>query len=369
MGVYAGADQGWVHDADVVDRQFDDYVGAANEDAYLNLDGDDGRYWFCGGRKITWKDALVDETLAPADREEAQDPNWSNYKWNQVGNDVITEQLEASKTIEEGKSKLCIFVAVSATSVKNPVPQFMMDDPDNLTWTDGEGKDHVRFDKEKAVNAAADFLIALEKKYGDDPRVASITNGEYYTNPDGGGLPDDLDYGAFRTNMKSLWSQVIEAAPRDKKGNRVNFVQSQPIVGGGFVTSQDIVDIGIGVSGSGAQLFSSGPLDDARQALYGKVPLQHQVNTGPLGKLATWDGTSNPWGYEEGEKVPMRYEHVAWYFGSKGVAPLDSLMMRDDKKYRDQWHEAYDQFGPNGSKAADWGQVPNYPEVTTPTEE
>jgi hypothetical protein len=46
---------------------------------------------------------------------------------------------------------------------------------------------------------------------------------------------------------------------------------------------------------------------------------------------------------------------------SKGMVPLDSLMMRDSATYEDQWHEAYSQFGPNGSLASVWGQVPNYP--------
>jgi hypothetical protein len=27
----------------------------------------------------------------------------------------------------------------------------------------------------------------------------------------------------------------------------------------------------------------------------------------------------------------------------------------------DQWVQAYDQFGPNGSRVAQWGQLPNYP--------
>jgi hypothetical protein len=47
---------------------------------------------------------------------------------------------------------------------------------------------------------------------------------------------------------------------------------------------------------------------------------------------------------------------------SKGKVPLDSLMMRDSATYGDRWHEeAYSQFGPNGSLASVWGQVPNYP--------
>jgi hypothetical protein len=196
-------------------------------------------------------------------REQAQDPNWSNYKWN--SNDVITQMLNSSNAIAAAKAKMCIFVATTATSVQNPVPAFMMNDPRNLTWTDKQGKDHVRLDKQAGYEAMADFLIALTKKYGNDPRVASITHGEYYTNPDGGGLPKDLDYDVFRTNMKHVWSQVIAASPRDANGERVSFIQSQPITSGGFVTATDIANIGIGVSGSGTHLFATDALDGVRQ--------------------------------------------------------------------------------------------------------
>lgn len=357
MGTYAGADKGWVSEPNLIDEQYAEYVGSANEDEYLDLDADDERYYFCGGRKITWKDVLVNPAQAPTSRAQAQDPNWSNYKWNQ--NDVIEEQLDNSSAVAQGKAKLCIFAATTATSVQNPVPQWMMADPDNLTWTDGQGKDHVRFDKPEAVNHTADFLIALSKQYGDDPRVASITHGEYYTNSDGGGLPADFNYDKFRSDAKNIWSQVIAGSPRDASGERVNFVQSQPIVQGGFVTAQDIANIGVGVSGSGANLFQGGELDQVRPQLYGEVPLQHQVNTGPLGSPATWDGTPNSFGFSKGQTVPIKYEHVTWYYGSKGVAPLDSLMMRDDSSYTSQWHEAYQQFGPNGSKVANWSQIPN----------
>ena len=175
-------------------------------------------------------------------------------------------------------------------------------------------------------------------------------------------IPADFDYNAFRTNIKQVWSQVIAASPRDANGDRVPFIQSGPIVAGDFVTATDIANIGVGVSGSGAQIFSSaGGIESVRKQLYGVVPLTHQVNTGPLGSNATWDGTPNPWGYTNGASVPVRYEHVAWHFGSQGKVPLDSLMMRDDAAYQAQWHEAYTQFGPNGTQVVQWGQIPNYP--------
>jgi hypothetical protein len=361
MGVYAGANKGWVSEPGLIDQQYADYVGTANEAEYLDLDADNERYWFCGGRKFTWADVLVNQSQAPTSRAQAQDPNWSNYKWNQ--NDYIDPMLDNSSAVAANKAKMCLFVAVSATSVTDPVPTWMEQDPDKLTWTDGQGKVHVRFDKTKAVNHTADFLIALAKKYGNDTRIDSLTIGEYYTNPDGGGLPADLDYAAFRSNMKQVWSQVIAAAPRDANGERMTIAQTEPIVSGGYVTAQDIANIGIGISGSGAQLFSfdRGALDPIRLQLYGVVPMQHQVNSGTISDRVTWDGTPNPWGFTAGQTVPGRYEYIAWHFGSKGPIPLDSLMMRDDSNFISQWHEAYQKFGPNGSLVAQWGQIPNYP--------
>jgi len=134
-----------------------------------------------------------------------------------------------------------------------------------------------------------------------------------------------------------------------------------PITGGGFVTAGDIANIGIGVSGSGARIFATDTLDGVRQQLYGVVPLQHQSNGNTIGDPVTFDGTPNPWGYARGRTVAQRYEHVVWYYGSKGVAPLESMYLSATSSLHDQWVQAYDKFGPNGSLVAQWGQLPNYP--------
>lgn len=362
MGVYAGAGQGWINDPALLDQQYADYV-LSRENAYLNLGDSSHRYWFAGGRKFSWKDVLVDETLPPVSRTQAQNPGWSNYKWNQ--NDYITEMLNASSRVAEGKAKMAIFVATTATSLQHAVPAWMMNDPNNLTWTDGQGMDHVRLDKLMAARHMADFLIALVKKYGRDWRICSICLGEYYTNPDGGGLPADLDYDTYCTNMRDVvWTEVLAACPLDANGNRVAFIQSQPITTGAtgdIVTADDIHNLGLGISGSDLFLFNYGPVDQVRLQLYGRVPLTHQANTGNLGDPVTWDGTPNPWGFAKGQVVPLRYEHAVWYFSNKGSVPLDSFMMRDASAYLSQWREAYGQFGPNGTKAIYWGQLPNYP--------
>ena len=360
MGVYKGATRGWRSNRTLLQDQYDFWVGASRENRYLDLgDGDAERYRFAGGQKMKWRDCLVDENLAPTSHTQARDPNWSNYRWNQQ--DIFTEMLAGSSAASQNKAKLGLFVAVTATSAKNPVPTWLLRDSRKLTWTDRQGKDHVRLDKDEGWGAVADFLVAMTKHYGLDERIASLTIGEYYANPDGGGIPADFDYNLYRANAKKVWSDVTQNAPKDASGARMNIVQAMPIVSGGFVTANDMANIGIGVSGSGARIFGSDTLDGVRQQLYGVVPLQHQANSGTIGDPVTFDGTPNPWGYAKGRTVAQRYEHVIWYFGSKGVAPLDSMYLGADSSLREQWVEAYDQFGPNGTIVAQWGQLPNYP--------
>jgi hypothetical protein len=360
MGVYKGAEQGWTSNRTLLQDQYNFWVGASRENRYLDLgNGDAERYWFAGGQKISWRDCLVDENLAPTSHTEARNPDWSNYRWNRQ--DIFTEMLAGSSAASQDKAKLGLFVAVTATSQPNPVPTWLLRDSRKLTWTDGQGKDHVRLDKDEGWRAVADFLVAMTRHYGLDQRIASLTIGEYYTNPDGGGIPADLDYDVFRVNAKKVWSDVTQNAPKDASGARMNIVQSMPIVSDGFVTVNDIANIGIGVSGSVGRIFAD-RLDGVRQQLYGVVPLQHQVNSGTtIGEPVTFDGTPNPWGYARGRTVTQRYEHVVWYYGSKGIAPLESMYLGAFESFRDQWIQAYDQFGPNGNLVAQWGQLPNYP--------
>jgi hypothetical protein len=359
MGVYKGDAKGFSSDPTLLQSQYETYVGT-HENAYLDLgDGDNERYWFAGGRKLAWSDVLVDESLVPASRAQAQDPNWSNYKWNQQ--DVLKEMLDNSTAAQQDKALLQLFFAITATSAKDPVPTWVEQDPRGLTWTDGEQKVHLRLDKDPAWQAASDFLVAAVKHYGGDPRIASMTIGEYYQNEDAGGLPADIDQAAFKTNIKNIWTNVIGAAPRDANGERINVLQSMPITSGGYVTKTDVENIGVGITGSVAHIFATDTLDSFRKSLYGVVPMQHQVNCSGIGDQVTYDGTPNPFGFANGDTHPVKYEEVVWYYDSKGVVPLDSMYMGDCSTLVPQWHEAYDQFGPNGSLVGQYGQIPNYP--------
>jgi hypothetical protein len=153
------------------------------------------------------------------------------------------------------------------------------------------GKDHVRLDKPGGYQATADFLMAVTKKYGDDPRIASITHGEYYTNADAGGLPADFDDAAFKNNAELIWQGVIAAAPRDANGERVNFVQSMPQTSGGHTTAAEIRAIGVGVSGS--DLFNEGPVQRLQNVLYGVVPLQQRRGRSRGSEIGPNNGTSS----------------------------------------------------------------------------
>jgi hypothetical protein len=241
-----------------------------------------------------------------------------------------------------------------------------------LTWRDGQGRVHVRQDLEEGRRWMPDLYVALVKRYGNNPRIANLIMGEYYEGT--GGLPADYNRTAFRANGKKIWSDVITNAPRDVSGNRINIVHGNPILTGGTVTSTDIANLKLGISGSDPYLFVTGcgepgsplcekGLDRVRQDLRGVVPLLHQgdANFVKSGVSATWSGIANPFGYTGGQAVPLQLAHLAWYFGSKGVVPLNTMTIKDHPLLTDDWLSTFDRFGPNGTAATRWGQLPNHP--------
>ena len=79
LGVYKGTSKGWTSNRTLLQDQYNYWIGT-RENRYLDLgDGDADRYWFAGGQKISWRDCLVDENLAPASHTQARNPTWSNY--------------------------------------------------------------------------------------------------------------------------------------------------------------------------------------------------------------------------------------------------------------------------------------------------
>lgn len=363
LGIHGGG-KWWAGDASFV-QDFYDQFAAPREDRYFLTDP---RYWFIAEKKLSWETFLVDATKAPSSHEEARDPNWSNYQWNQ--NDIFDKMLHAPAVLDD-KAKVSIFVAMTATAEQEPVPPWMADK--GLTWRDGKkNRVHVRMDLEEGWRWMADFLVALIRRYGHRQDIAQVVIGEYYIAPN---PPEDLDKFAYIANAKKMWADVIANAPKDEAGNRMNIVQVNPILRDGLVTSADIAELKLGVSDSDPYIFinecgdadgspcAPGSRSRARQDLYGVVPLHSQTNAAVFrsGHEVTWTGIDNPFGLTRGQRVPLELQHVTWYHASKGVVPLNSVTVKGDSALIEDWFPTFDRFGPNGTDAAIWGQIPKPP--------
>lgn len=148
-----------------------------------------------------------------------------------------------------------------------------------------------------------------------------------------------------------------------------------PILDKHIVPAADLVTLTLGISQSDPYIFvrgcgdpdgvlcDVGTLDLVRQRLYGAVPLLHQGDATLFmnGESATWTGIDNPFGYTAAQVVPIELRHIAWYFGSKGVVPVNSMTIKDHPLLTDEWFSTFDRFGPNGMDATTWGQLPNRP--------
>lgn len=177
------------------------------------------------------------------------------------------------------------------------------------------------------------------------------------------------------TNLIMVWKDVVANAPMDKNGDRTTIAQVNPILSKYMVPTADLADLKLGISQSDLYLFmrgcgepddalcDAGTLDRVRQRLYGIVPLLHQGDARLFkdGESATWTGIANPFGYKAGQVVPMELEHKAWYFGSKDMIPVNSMTVKNHSVLTDDWFSAFDRFGPNGTDAPAWGQLPNRP--------
>ena len=360
-----GNDVTWSGDASSAQDVYDRFARPRESRYFLT----DPRSWFIVEKKLFWRDLLVDENKAPSSHAEARNPAWSNYKWNHT--DVI-QDMTSAPSMADNKAKLGLLIAATATSAPDPVPAWMK--AAGLTWSDGDGRVRVRMDKEDGWRYVADLYVAIIRKYGRNRRIANLVMGEYYPGPPEE-HPPDFSKEAFVANALKIWKDVIANAPRDKSGKRTTIVQVNPILRNGIVTSTDLVNLKLGISRSDPYLFEHGcgepgdvlgepgTISRVRQNLYGIVPLLQQGDAALFkdGESATWTGIDNPFGYTSGQVVPMELEHLAWYFGSKGVVPANSMTIKDHPILSDDWFSTFDRFGPNGTDAPAWGRLPNRP--------
>jgi hypothetical protein len=226
----------------------------------------------------------------------------------------------------DGRAKLAIFIALTATSERHCVPRFMINK--GLTWRGTKkGRDHVRMDLMEGWKHMANVCVAIARRYGASHRLASLILGEYYPSTVAD-RPRGFDFNLYRQNAKLLWQDIIAECPRNGRGNRLNVMQSNPITSGGHVTPADIASIGVGMTGSDPPLFTNecgepnnalgdvNSIQHARQENWGKVPLQHQGNAAVFREADTsTSGRASP---TRSATPPVRWYPSRWsrWFGT-----------------------------------------------------
>ncbi len=328
--------------------------------------------------KIYWSDAYVDDRIKPS-RNQARDPNWSNYVWNkkETGSDYVFDGISDALNSEqvdngEGIAKLSVLIGLTATSGSSIPPQWMREDK-SLTWLEGKNSNsnsrnwHVRFDNPTAVDHAGDFLTAFLAKYGDNKGIHSVNVAEYYTGQKQY-RPGDLNRAQYWRGMKNLWELAIKAAPRDENGQRVNIVQTNPVFSSD-VTVKDMELIGIGISESDTRLefADEGNLSANMRKLHdgGKV---HVMINGDArfacqARRQAWDGSPNPFGYKKGYAGVATPQEIFWFHSEKAPAPVHSFFMTIARQCSGpqsigNFIDAIKKFGRCGTEASRWGVAP-----------
>lgn len=330
--------------------------------------------------KVHWSEAYIDSSIKPT-RAQARDPKWSNYVWNQPenGNDFVYDGITDAVNdplIDNGKgiAKLAVIVGLTASSDALIPPVWMRKDK-SLTWLEPNnvaGKNdhsHVRFDNPVAVDHAADFLTALLAKYGNNKGIHSISLAEYFL----GVLSDrpaGLNKDKYLVGVKNLWSKVVQAAPRDADGNRVNIMQFNPLLNA-EVTINDLEALGIGISESDTQLHFGDAITRVTatmKKLYdGKkvhVMIGGDARFACQGRRQGWDGTPNPFGHKNGYSGVATPQELFWFHSDKGPVPTHSFFLtianycKGAPQTSANFIDAIKKFGRCGTETNQWGVAP-----------
>lgn len=331
--------------------------------------------------KFRWSEAYVDSSIKPT-RAQASDPNWSNYVWNNQTTDRkgylydgITDALNDS-LIDNGKgiAKLAVRIGLTATN-DNLIPPVWMRKDKSLAWEEGTNQNsksdnwHVRFDNPKAVDHAADFLAAFLAKFGNNKGIHSINLGEYWLGQQEY-RPSDVNQQQYLVGVKNLWRKIIDAAPLDENGQRVNIVQTNPLFGDD-VSIDDMEAIGMGVSRSDARI--SFPIASNSQAVAMKqlydgqkvhVMIDGDARYACQGRRQSWDGTANPFGHKKGYSGVATPQEVFWYHSEEGPAPTHSFTLTianwcsGAPQTTANFIDAIKKFGRCGTQSSKWGASP-----------
>ena len=321
----------------------------------------------CVIKKFRWREFYVNKRLAPRNRTEAQDPNWSNYRWNNV--DIIG-QLLASDPIVAGEAKLSVLIADSSTAENSAMPSWFI----SAGYVFGDSSKRVlniRLWDKNAREALIDFYIAFLRKYGNEQGLHGLALGEYFLETPNL-KPSDWSAPGYYRGRRDVWREISAAAPLDESGRRLAIFQTHPLLGHG-VSAQDLIELGVGVSQSDTKIFLKGCGSSAGcdkgswewllNQVSGKVPtmINGDSKMAVVGRKFPFPA-NNPFGYAAGSRHSASPQALLWYHGTKGFAPVNSFFLMLEWTAEPQTLENYidgvKRFGAGGSESNRWGVSP-----------
>ena len=317
--------------------------------------GEGNEVKFAIRKNIVWSELLVNPHTMPT-HTQMRDHNWSGYKWNQPGQDDVADALGAS-CVQQGKCKISFQLKVAQGGINNPqaTPDFMLDN--NLAWIGENNEARIKFHKSEAQRWVTDFYVAALNRYGSNPKIGSVKLAEYWS---GNIKPADWNRVAYENGYQAVLEDTMATVQRDANGDRVVVYQSNPVLSPDSFTCSELIAMKVGQATANPQMFEEGAerTSCVNQA-HGQIP-QSLAGDAPYhqsGYQITFDGTPNPWGYTAGQRVTVSLPLVFWFYGHKGVMPMDQEAIVKGS-LEDNFQGAMDQFGPGGTRRAQWGGVP-----------
>ena len=343
---------------------------------------------------LKWKNFYVNSSILPTESQ-ARDKNWSNYIWNKSGSpgggnvyDGIKSALNSSLVNNgSGVAKLGIIVGLTASGGIGNVPKFVTD---RSAWhwieisnANGHDADHARFDVQAVVDHGKWAMEAFLEEYGNNTGMHSVQIAEYFQGTQSQ-LPSGFNKPLYLDGMRQIWDWLNTRAPKDSGGNRINLLQMLPIFDSGTNVGDLIAaKFGISISDTYIQFpYSNLDILQSVRDVYNAGGLHCLLNGDSRysrqNRTHSWNNApSNPFGHGAGYSSAASPEHLAWYYGSKGVLPVHSFGLArthgstPGPQTLPNYRKAIDRFGRGGSSASQWGPFPVVMQgggVTTPTD-
>jgi len=330
------------------------------------------------GKSIRWRDTLVNDDL-PMTVAEMADHTHPNFVWNQSNRDGLTEAL-AHPLVTSGAVQVALILADSHSGARLAVPDLLHNQGLSFENSNDSRNRVLRMDIPLARDYAVAWFTAILTKWGNDPGLHSIQISEYFQG-NSSAFPNDFNQGEHIRGRRTMWSEIIAAAPLDASGNRVAITQASPILSNGVVI-QDLLDLKLGLSQPDPDIFQHecgdnlptdafcelGTVSRGLQDAYGIVPTTLTADDRYAREFrisGQWHATTppNPFGIAPGDNEIATIAQVMWY--RLNIVPCDGTIWNIGNTGGDvgRWdfqalRTAISQFGGGGSLVATHGQFP-----------